>query len=188
MRSSHVEYGSQISYDFYRIGYENCDSIDFANFNCENDHIDDFIKSRKFTNTDNGVTYGFVEKETNRLIAFATLNCCGIRCVMQNNYAETLPTVEIKYFALDHEFHGLQYEKDDEDPNYTMGKHFLMMVINEINNIASQVIGANCIIIYSVPKAENFYQSIGLKAIESYMERDNRRMIRGCVPMYSVLR
>ena len=56
-----------------------------------------------------------------------------------------------------------------------------------IKNITSNIVGATHICLYAVPKAKNFYKRCDFVEFESYMNRDEKNFVRGCIPMFYVI-
>lgn len=178
------EYGEDINFIFSALTndtYKRFEEYNLDSFDCGNQEINKFILNKDFLNIDNGITYGFFHEEDKALIGFAVLNCSGITCTPDNNYVETLPAIEILYFAIMEQYHGIQYEKDSED-DYTFSQFLFGYILNEISNIALTRIGARFVTLYSVPNAQNFYKKFEFLEFEKFMIKERKLYIDGCIP------
>lgn len=158
-------------------------NIDINTFNCGNSELDDFLKNKALKDLDSGksVTKLVILEDNNiDVMAYYSLNCSSI--IMnshgKNNFS---PAVEIKVFAMNNKY---QHTVSKEDKDFTLSDLAFCKIIEEINNFSSNVCGAENIILYSVPKAVNFYKRNGFTNFEDYMIKNDERYLRGCEPMW----
>ena len=61
------------------------------------------------------------------------------------------------------------------------------MCIDDIADIAQNVVGAQVAILYSVPSASTFYERNGFEPFHSSMTQDKDPFLEDCLPMYMIL-
>lgn len=151
-------------------------------FICENDAVDHFIKYIA-TNDDSTVTYLYIDTEEDMLVAFVTIVCSAVFLTLSEDEQEStiIPSVEIKYFAVNNPYKHMRYEKNSP---YTLSHEILIDSILHIRNISHTTIGAKQIILYSVPRAINFYTRCRFEEFREDMYGDLGYFVDGCTPMY----
>lgn len=118
-------------------------------------------------------------------VAFVSLSCSSIEETSSScPYSSYQPAVLIDKFALDEKYHHLPY---DEGVPETFAQAIFSDVVDLISEIASSVIGAKYIILYSTPKAHNFYLKCLMEDFEDYMAPHKDLSITDCKPMYRQL-
>jgi len=101
-------------------------------------------------------------------------------------YNTSIPSIEIDYFAIDEDYRSLLYDKDSTRYN-TLSQALFLAMIEYINSISINSVGATHICLYAVPKAVNFYKRCGFEEFSSFMKRDELPFIGGCTPMFYVM-
>ena len=94
-----------------------------------------------------------------------------------------IPSIEIKFFAVDNEYRSLKMEKTSTRYD-TLSASIFQYCIYIADRIANENVGAKALLLYAVPKAHNFYKRNGFEEFTEEMSRDNAGFVRGCVPMY----
>ncbi len=176
-----IAYGEEIDFKLSLLSPSSVELL--GDFDCGNGVINDYLK--KDSCGDGGcVTYLVVDKATRKIIGFASLACSGIHyCI--GSYRHTLPAIEIKYFAITSGLHKLP--QDRKEKHYYFSDRVLCELIRCCNDITERIIGAEYIVLYSVPEAVSFYRRNGFKEYDKFMNSDNIRFLEGCTPMYLVL-
>mgnify|MGYP004545229193 CR=1 FL=1 len=177
------KYGKDIEYRMELLDENNSYLIN--NFNCGNEEISDFL-NKKALSSEYLKTYIFISE--NEVIAFVTLACSGIRHSYQGTKA-MLSAIEIKYFAMSEKYHSVLYDEIsyDENKNYTLSDQILSDVLRFCHKIKEEILGAQYIVLYSVPKALHFYKANFFQEFDEFMEEENLRYLDGCIPMYMEL-
>lgn len=144
----------------------------------------DYYFSEQAINDKAAVTYLFVDEEMDKLVACMTLSCSAIiiEANSEMKLSTTLmPAVEIQFFAVDEEYQHLPYVKRS---SRTLSYYLFSYMIEEIREVSKTVIGAEKIVLYSVPKAESFYKRLKFVPFGNSMYGDQGTYISGCIPMY----
>lgn len=177
-------YGEEILYTIDPISPD--DEKSLGDFDCGNESINEYlITTRKHEKV--GVTYLIKDTVDFDIIGFVTISCSGIRYAPDSKWAETKPAIMVNYFALRTEYHGLPFSRASEiDKNdvFLFSDIVLSDVIKMCIEISEQRIGADYIILYSVPEKVNFYKRNLFEDYIQYMNKDYTRYLDGCVPMY----
>ncbi len=114
--------GEDISFKI--VLYDNKYFDKITSFDCGNDTINDYLIHQAGVDIDT-VTYLVINTDDNSIIGFVSLCCSGIKYVADDSFQATLPSIEIKYFAILNSLHKLIY--DDSD------KHFYFSDIEEMS-------------------------------------------------------
>ncbi len=154
-----------------------------GDFDCGNEVINDFAINKLAQQSDY-VTYVFEDTDINQVIAFASLACSSIKYECQN-IVQSLPAIEIKYFAIKKQLQKFKYDEDDD--HFYFSDMILSKIILKCREISEQIVGANYIILYSVPNAVKFYTRNFFEDYSEYMLKDNISFLDGCKPMYMPL-
>lgn len=181
MKKIHYNYGKDVPLDFFKAEREHGTLA--MSFKCKNDYIDKFVKKTACKDKES-VTYLTIDTKENVIVAILTVVCSGIYTepsILSRRERTVIPAIEIKYFAVDNRYQSLRF---DADSDITLSKYIFSKYMKDIENIAHNIIGARKIILYSVPKAVNFYRYFGFKDFEKYMKKDEQRSVRKCPPMF----
>lgn len=171
-------YGNEVQIKIEIISENNVNLI--GNFNCGNSELDSYIKF-KAIHDDTITTYVVIDKVLNKVISYCSMSCSGLTHKYQNNI-HTIPSIEIKYFAVDKSVQDLLY--DDSGEYYFFSDYVFNNFMTICENISKTIIYARCIILYAVEDAVNFYKRLGFDNFDTYYEPDSYRYIDDCVPMY----
>lgn len=171
------QYGKEIQYVIDQLSPD--DEKLLGDFYCGNEEINTFIKATRKEKT-NHVTYLYKNIESGEVIGFASISCSGIRREI-GKYSETIPAIEICYFAVVNELHKLVY--DESDKHFYLSDAMLIDLIARCRIITERYVGADYLILYSVPDAVHFYRRNLFSDFGEFMVSDNRVYLEGCTPM-----
>lgn len=171
-------YGKDIFYNIISFTPKEVQLV--QNFNCGNDVINSYLKEEASCDT-KATTFIIVNNDNNQVIAYYSLSCSGFVVNNGNNFT-IYPAVEIKMFAIDEQYQHISYSTDKEDGN--LSDTLFANVIGYIYDFTDNMCGADKVILYSVPSAENFYKRNGFKRFESFMLQSTSLFLDGCIPMY----
>lgn len=182
------EYGSDVSIDIRKYSEDTVRYV--SNFNCGNQNLnrliwEDFISGST-------VAYLFIDTEDDKLVAYCSLSCSGIMTLAKDaapgviDPRTIIPSIEIKFFAVDNKYRSLKMEKASTRYD-TLSASIFQYCIYIANQITSENVGAKALLLYSVPKAHNFYKRNGFEEFTKEMSEDNARFVSGCIPMYRSL-
>jgi len=89
-----------------------------------------------------------------------------------------IPAIELKMFALDKHYHGSD-----------LSSELLDAIIVTIQHYSNKYIGADVVILYSVPveRVISLYKSKGFIELGESLTAFKDELTEGCVPMYMVL-
>ena len=149
-------------------------------FYCGNDSIDDYFRSQA-EKDQTAVTYLFIDKDEDALIACVTLACSAIFNAA-GDFSTIFSAIEIKYFALNEKYQHIPYDEDKKRP--TLADYILDYMLYKIGEISHNQVGASKIVLYSVKKAINFYKRHAFKEFGDSMYGDKGYYVDGCQPMY----
>lgn len=177
------KYGVEYPITFRKVSIE--DSEILKDFDCGNPSINDFIQ-RKCLNEKGKVTYIFLDTENNQVICFCSICCTGISINAMygsRRCTTSIPSIEIDFFAVDERYRSIPF--DEESNRYeTLSNTLFSFIIEKIEEIAEEHVGATRICLYSVPQAVSFYKRSGFKDFEEYMNADDKPYIDGCIPLF----
>lgn len=164
-------------------------------FKCGNEEIDKFFHENAINDTkvitkvvwrinedeDKDVK---INKSNSDIIAMYSLSCSGMFEEI-NKEKYLIPAIEIKHFAMDIKYQDLSYSNDVEDGVFA--DYILSQVVSQIRKITETEVGADKIMLFSVPNAAEFY---GRNFFEEIIYKDINilRYLRGCIPMVLDLR
>lgn len=175
-------YGEDINFNVFKLTKEYLELVE--DFTCGNEEIDKYLKSKAIDDMEcgNNFTRIIVNNDNNELIGYYSINCTSI--VMENyNHKYFSPAIEIKMFALSEKYQGMKFSKDDEDDDM-FSDQILCEIINKIVEITELHISARSIILYSVPKAKNFYLRNDFELFSEYMISSDDLYVKDCIPMW----
>ena len=145
-----------------------CDNI--MEFDSGYSVFNDYLRN----SMDSAVIHYICDKETDRLVAYFSLVASGILLGDPNNL-NAIPAIEIKMFALDKRCQGSG-----------LASCFLDVAVDMIKFIACEYVGAEAIILYSVPveRVVKLYESKGFERIGGVLTAFKSDFTNGCIPMF----
>ncbi len=180
-------YGLEYSISFRKVDPNDSDLL--GGFECENRTIRDFARYNSI-NSNKDVTYLFIDDENQIVIGFCSICCTGISTIEYDEknkpYNSSIPSVEIDFFAVDERYRSLPLECGSGRYD-TLSNALFLYMIEHIKKITASVVGATHICLYSVPEAKNFYKRCDFVEFETYMNRDEKRFVKNCIPMFYVI-
>ena len=173
--------GEEIGIQFELLTADNAYIV--SDFSCGPDGVDlsDYLCNDAL-NDNECVTYIFYTAD-NRPVAFISLSCSALVHSFgdpANGVTKYAPAVLIDKFAVDDRYHGQPYG----DSGFTLSQIIFAKAINLIMVIASSVIGAKYIILFSTERAHHFYLKCCFEDFIEYMDKPNDPRIVDCIPMY----
>lgn len=153
------------------------------NFRCGNLSIDYYFNNEA-VNDSTSVTYLYIDKAEDKLVACVTLACSAIFTAEESEeqFSTILSAMEIKYLATNEEYQHMPYYPEKSRP--TLSDLMFDYIISYMSEISQQVIGAAKIVLYAVPQAVSFYKRHGFKEFGDTMYGDEGYYVEGCKPMY----
>ena len=127
---------------------------------------------------DKAAFHYIINAENDDLIAyFSLLTSCVILGDL-NNY-DFVPAVELKMFAIDKKYQGKN-----------LSNKLIDAIINIVNEITLEDIGARVLVLYSVPaeKVINMYEKSGFSKMPEYFSMYKSYFSDGCIPMHRLIR
>lgn len=180
------KYFSEINLDDIKIEKLNYDNLNLTiGFSCGNLDFDfflqeDAIEEYKFS------TYLILYN--NNLLGFFSLSASGINIEDNDNsdISYISSAIEISYFALEKKYHHISFNKEEEDKKtkFYLSDVLISKILEFISSYIIDIVGAQFIILYSVPEAESLYYRNDFNNFENYMKRSNKPYLRECIPMY----
>ena len=153
----------------------------FSSFSCGNEVIDKYFREK--TESDSAVCYVYRNAENQDIVCAAAICCSGIN--MGNDRSQQLmPAVKIDYFAISEKYQDVPFPGTDIEEHFYISDAFLCELVKEIGKIAESYVGAEYIVLYSVPDAVHFYQRNHFLEFEKFMTPEHRTFLDGCTPMY----
>ncbi|MCD8048094.1 MAG: hypothetical protein LUG52_00535 [Clostridia bacterium] len=173
-------YGEQIPIEVQILSVQNQKYVE--TFFCGNSSIDDYYRIEA-AEDNTSVTYLFIDTENDRIISCITIACSAIFTDTDrvDTFSTILSAMEIKYFAVDEAYKHIPYTKNDR---MTLSHYIFRYMLNYMNDISHDCIGASKIVLYSVPSAINFYKRNNFKEFGDTMYGDEGYYVDGCLPMY----
>ena len=153
-----VEYGQQCSIKVKVLSVKEQKYL--QNFSCGNQSIDKYFR-KKAIEDETAVTYLYIDKEEDVLIACVTLSCSAIYTDEEDVRSTVLSAMEIKYLAVDKRYQHLPYTPESGSPSLSdmIFRHMLLRMYN----MSHRYIGASKIVLYSVKRAISFYERHGFR-------------------------
>lgn len=151
------------------------------NFYCDNKAIDIYFRQlAPYDKT--AVTYLFIDREKDYLIACVTIACSAIFTTETQDQFSTLQSaMEILYFAVDERYKHIPYIKGSP---LTLSHYILSYMLDQMREHSHTVIGASKVVLYSVPSAVRFYSRCDFKEFGETMYGDKGYFVNECIPMY----
>lgn len=157
-----------------KLSYQNNELI--KGFDCGNEEINNYLIERAYSDYD-CVTHLILSNDKQLCIGYFSLSCAAI--YMNDGYkVHTRPAVEIKFFAIDKQYQG---KKTGLDTYASIA--FAKVIGDMIYNFTEDVCGASRIILYSTPRAVNFYKRARFVDFHDVFYVDQSSYLDGCVPM-----
>lgn len=175
------KYGQEINYRIERLSPDNSRLL--GDFSCGNEAIDDYLHEQALEDTKN-VCYICIDEDRNSVAGFAALSCSGIQYVVDQR-RETLPAIQISYFAVANDIQRLVFDETDE--HFYFSDMLFAEILQKCREITEEYIGAEYVILYSVPTAKHFYERNFFKDYSEFMQSDHYQYLNDCVPMYMQL-
>jgi len=130
-----------------------------------------------FYRDDSAAVHYILDGDTDGLIAYFSLMTSALLHGDPVNL-NAIPAIELKMFALDKRYHGLE-----------LSPKLLDAIIMTIQHYASKYVGADAIVLYSVPAegVVKLYKSKGFIEVGGLLTAFKDEFTEGCIPMYMVL-
>lgn len=172
-------YGEEVAIDIQILNDANAGYV--RSFHCGAPAIDLYFNSEAESDP-TSVTYLFIDKDDDKLIACMTLACSAIFTENdRESFSTILSAMEIKYFAVDDAYQHLPYSEKDKN---TLSFFIFNYMLWRMRELSHNTIGASKVVLYAVPKAVHFYQKSKFKEFGDTMYGDEGTYLEGCVPMY----
>ena len=148
-----------------------CDDI--SNFDSNHRVFNEYM----LCSGDSAVIHYIMEAETDVLIAYFSVLTSALLYGDPSNL-NAIPAIELKMFALDKRYQGLN-----------LSSILLDAVIKTIQYYSDKYVGADILILYSVPvdRVIELYESKGFLQIEGALTAFKSDFTDGCVPMFLAL-
>lgn len=150
-------------------------------FSCSNTVIDNFFK---YTAEESVLdsAYVFIDYERNALAAAASIACSSLQIMDNSHYYDSVPAVEIKYFAVDERYQRLRFSAEREEGYFSDA--VLSALIGFIYKFTDDYCAATHILLYSTPDAVHVYERNGfVKLSDSGIMVRHNHFLDGCTPM-----
>lgn len=145
-------------------------------YDCGNESLNNYLKNEALYDYDS-VTY--IVSNNNECMLYFSLSCGALYINSSGKY-HSVPAVEIKKFATDCNYQ--HYYTDGLIDSFS--KTFLdYLIYNIILNFTNDIYGASRIILYSTPKAVNFYKRSGFINFHDSFLTDDSTYLDGCIPL-----
>ncbi len=180
------KYFSEIDLDNIKIEKLNYDNLNLTNgFSCGNLEFDFFLQGNAI---EEHRVSTYLILYNNDLLGFFSLSANGIY-IEDNDNSEISyisSAIEISYFALEKKYHHVSYNEEEEKKGtkFYLSDVLISKILEFISNYIIDIVGAQFIILYSVPEAESLYSRNEFKSFENYMKKSNKPYLRECIPMY----
>lgn len=163
------------------------------NFCCGIDAIDQYVKDVAINDNKEGkgVTYLVVDSTRDVVVAYYTLSSTSLLCMVDNDSdnghndnitIEGISAVEIKLFAVNNSYQDTLCH-DASLGNKLISDIILGSIIGDIYNITLNILGAEVIMLYSIPSAVDFYERNQFLPLDEY-KAFHSDFTEDCVPMY----
>lgn len=147
-------YGQDVPLQFTALDAENLHYL--AAFDCGDENINGLIQQDALVKRTVG--YLFLNVETDEVVAYCSLACTGIVEQITDFssvfYPKTRSAIEIDYFAVAKRYQSLKMSEEPESE--TLSAMIFHYCIIHAKEIAQSTVGAEMIVLYSVPRACHF--------------------------------
>lgn len=156
-----------------------------ADFSCGNDTLDTFFHE-KAVSSEREVTYLFIDTEKDRVAAMASIACSAIELGNGKRLTDSIPAVEITYFAVDKRYQKLPYSEDKEAGYFS--DMIMDSVLQIICDFSMHICGATHVLLYATPDAVHFYErNRFVKSDIAWILPRENWYLEGCTLMYQGL-
>ena len=179
------EYGKDIKTERELLTADNIDSV--SGFSGTLDDMN-FIEYLRYCAVDDSTARTFIyrNQETGDAVAFVSLACSVIMSEENGSITELAPAVLIDKFMVDERYRHKQYSPDDSIQVFA--SMVFMDILFFIEEITRNTIGAQYVVLYSTPKAHNFYRDkCSMHDFDEYMRRTDDPRTDSCIPMYCLI-
>ena len=159
-----------------------------SGFNCELDDLNflEYLADEAIYDNE-ARTYVYID-QNGKASAFASLSCTVLMQVdNKENKSSTkyYPAILIDKFIVDSSLRHLRYSPEEER---TFSEIVFMDVLEYIEELAMNYIGAKYVVLYSTPKAKHFYEKCeDVNDFTEYMAGVNDPYLEDCHPMYAII-
>lgn len=179
-------YGNEIPMSFERLNNDNVKYL--QDFDCDNANINRCVIEDSLSKKT--VTYLMIDTKADILVAYCSLACTGVVEQVANIDYSMIPkmrsAIEIEFFAVHKDYRSLKFEESSKRYD-TLSSVIFRYCISYAKRIANEMVGAEMLVLYSVPKAVSFYKRSGFTPFRSNMGVDEDPFLKGCVPMHCVV-
>ena len=152
------------------------DKVIVQSFDCGNEVINSYLKEYAYQDPQSA-TFVIYDLEKNFVVSYYSLSCSGF-VLNLNSHITIYPAVEIKMFAVDDNYKHVLFSPDDK---FTLSDYIFSNVIAKIYDFTEKTCGADKIILYAVPQAENFYIKNGFTRFQDFMLQSESKFLDGCI-------
>lgn len=179
-----MKYNYAKDIDFKIVRIKDITLEQLSKFDCGEEVFNRYLKEKAKTYKD-ATTYIILDRSDNSVLAYFSLSATGV----QTNYGKhthfNMPAIEISMFAIDKKLKRLYYDEEIEKEGYPY--YFSDLVLFKALQIIEKIskyVGARVIILYSVPKAIEFYTRNDFIPFDNYMVPSEKFFLKGCIPVY----
>lgn len=176
------EYGEDIQVERELLTVDNIDCVN--GFLGDADDIDfvEFLNEYALDDTASR-TYVYKNKATGGAIAFFAISCSAIAEEQNDGSLVYAPAILVDKFMIDTRYRHIQYFPDDS--KHVLASMIFLDMIEYAEDLVKETIGAQYIVLYSVPNAHNFYlERCDMNDFEEYMRRTDNYRTDDCIPMF----
>ncbi|MEA5012903.1 MAG: hypothetical protein VB100_14415 [Angelakisella sp.] len=156
------------------------DLILLKDFDCGNPSINEFFLNS--CDNLNVVTYLWLETVSQQPVCLYSLSCSGLMLHTTADKIQIHPAVEIQMFAVNKPYMKLRYDNSTQN---TLSQMFVSNMIEEIRKFTDEICGARYIVLYSVPKAFNFWKSkCNFSEFTELMHPNQSPYLDDCTPFF----
>ena len=144
-----------------------------SDFDCGFEVFNSYLKNH----SDKSVIHYVVDSESDKLIAYFAVIASGLLRGDPENL-NIIPAIELKMFALDKSYQ-----------NIGITSSLLNAVFNAIEYFAREFVGADVILLYSVPVEHvlSLYKTEGFQKVEGLFTAFKDPFTEGCIPMFKFI-
>lgn len=154
-------------------------------FSCGNEYIDTFLTQKAATSIDN-TTHVVWDDEADIAIAAFSLACTSLNLLYgKNEVCESIPAVEITYFAVDKRYQRTLLTENRED-GY-VSDLVMDRAMSLIYSVTDQYFAATYVTLYATPDSIHFYERNGFHIDEARYWRRRSYALDGCFFMQKEL-
>ena len=181
MSENKVTYGEQLSIGLNKTSND-C-SQDVQGFNCGDPAFNEWIADDAAN--PGCVSLCFTNQENGELIAYASIACSSVQVSVPGGFLNSRPAVEVRLFAVSADYQHMPFFDDPSHPEYTLSVFLFFYLLTYITELAESKVGAELVVLNSVPRAYTFYKNkIGFADLEEDMQIAPSLQTDGCKSMY----